>query len=37
LIWEYDDHVIEAKYMDLSDVTTAVVEKYGYFISIEPR
>jgi hypothetical protein len=37
LIWEYDDHVIEAKYMDLSDVTTTVVEKYGYFISIEPR
>ena len=37
LVWRYDNCIIEAKYWDLSDVTTKAVEKYIYTISIEPR
>ena len=36
LIWQCNGYVIEATYWDLSDVTTKVVEKYVYIISIEP-
>ena len=36
LIWQCDGYKIEATYWDLSDVTTKVVEKYSYIISIEP-
>lgn len=36
-IWEFEDYTIKAIRMDLSNVLTEEVEKYGYTISIEPN